>query len=45
MKGTNHETQFKIHFQPFPSLAHNTSEIFCMMIYTKHDFVHVNEIC
>ena len=27
MKETNHETQFKIHFQPFPSIAHIISEI------------------
>ena len=40
----HHETQFKIHIQPFPSIAHNILEIFCVILYTKDAFVHLNEI-
>ena len=42
---TNHETQFKIHFEPFPIIAHPLSEIFCVTLNAKHAFVHLNEIC
>ena len=39
--GTNYETQLKIHFQAFPSIAYNISEIF-YILYKKHAFVHLN---
>ena len=44
---TNNETQLKIHFQPFPSIAHNISEFFCrilciqyMLLYTRMIYVN-----
>ena len=44
MTEKNHETQFKKSFQLFPSIVHNISEIFCVVLYTEHDFLHLNEI-
>ena len=44
MKETNHETQFKIHFQPFPSIAHNVSQFFCAIRYMKQAFVQFNDV-
>ena len=40
----NQETQFKIHNQPFPCMTNNISEIFCVILYTKHAFAQLNEI-
>ena len=40
----NHETQFKIRFQSFQSIAHHISENFCVILYMKHAFAHLNEI-
>ena len=42
---TNHGTQFKIHFQSFPNVDHNISKTFCVILYAKYAFVHLNEIC
>ena len=39
---TNHETQLDKHFQPLPSADHNLSEIFCVILFTKHAFKHLN---
>ena len=40
---TNNETQLKIHFQPFISIAHKLSELFCVILYRKHVFVRLND--
>ena len=40
----NHGTQLKIHFQRFQSIAHNISEIFCLILYMKHAIVHIKKI-
>ena len=39
----NRETQLKMHFQPFPSIARNISEILCVNMYTKYVFMHLND--
>ena len=44
MTGTNHETQYKIHIQTFPSITHNVLEILCTILYKKHTFVQLNDI-
>ena len=36
-------TELKIHFQSFQSIAHNVSEIFCVILYLKHLIVHLKE--
>ena len=41
---TNHEIQFKIHIQSFPSISHNVSETFYEILYMKHAFVQLSEI-
>ena len=45
---TNQETQFKIHFKPFPSVVHqkyhNVSKIFRAIPNTKHAFVQLNKV-
>ena len=41
----NHVTQLKIHFQPFRSIAHNTSEMFYVILHVKHAIVHHKKIC
>ena len=39
---TNHERQLKIHFNPFPSIAHYIREIFCAIQNTNYAFVNLN---
>ena len=41
---TNHETQLKIHFQLLPSIVHDISETFCVILHTKYSFVHLNDM-
>ena len=52
MSQKSHETQFKICFQLFPSIAHNISEIFYVFLYKniytflyrEHAFIHLNDV-
>ena len=37
----NHGTHLKIHFQPFRSIFHNVSEIFCVILYMKQAIVQL----
>ena len=39
----NHVTQLTVYFQTFRSIAHNTSEIFCVIAYMKHAIVHLKK--
>ena len=39
-----HGTQLKMHFQSFRSIAHNISEIFCVILHMKQAIVHLKKI-
>ena len=41
----NRETQLKVHFQSFRSIAHNVQDIFCVILYLKHAIMHLKETC
>ena len=41
----NRLTLLKINIRPFRNIAHNMSEIFCVILYMKHAIVQLKEIC
>ena len=40
----NHGTHLKIHFQWYQSIAHNVSEIFCVILGMKYAITHLKNV-